>query len=317
MAWRMSVVRDISHHNTIGNYTAFRAFAESVQIKITESTSFNDPMAAVHKDGCLGMQRAPYHFARPVSIPAQVAHFLDRKAYLGKWERPDMLDCEFPGITGAFINALKKEYRNQSGISRVQIYVGLHDIVTSCPPSQWWDEDVYMQVARYRKIGAPDNPDDWGNHLGFDHPGLATYQWDNASPFYPGGPVGDVSYDRVWVTNVLNQPEEYVSDYTIVGRTAADATVYVGNGVIRRKIPNTSEMNDIAYVTGHLDDFAGKVNTLGNLAVLGVDISTLIKDAVNEWLTNNPPTVTVDAEAIADAVWARARDDDPTTGPRS
>jgi len=176
MAWRMSTVRDISHHNTIGDYPEFR------------------------------------RFARPVSIPQQISHFLDRKTAIGTWERPDMLDCEFVGITGGFIRALKDEYRRQSGISQVQIYIGLHDIITTCPPNQWWDEDVYIQVARYRKIGPPDNPDAWRTHLGFDHPGLSTYQWDNATPFYPGGPTGDVSYDRVVVSDQVGGSDVNLTD---------------------------------------------------------------------------------------------------------
>lgn len=205
MVWSMSTVRDISHHQTGINYAAFRSNTNSVQIKITESTDFVDDAAwsngvpGRHYRGCAGISRAPYHFARPVSVQQQIAHFLNIKRSIGNWERVDMLDCEFAGVTGAFIRALKDEYRRQSGISRVQIYVGLHDLITSCPPNQWWDADVYIQAARYRKIGAPDNPDDWRTHLGFDHPGLSTYQWDNAWPFYPGGPVGDISYDRIVV----------------------------------------------------------------------------------------------------------------------
>lgn len=200
MAWRMSVVRDISHHQGTLNYGEFKRYASDVQIKITESTTFIDNMGATYFNNLVGMRRAPYHFARPVSFSGQIAHFLRRKVQIGQWERPDMLDCEFSGITGEFIRLLVAEYRKQSGIRQVQVYVGLHDILTSCPPSQWWDEDIYMQVARYRKIGGPENPDAWRTHLGFDHPGLSTYQWDNAQPFYPGGPIGDISYDRVFVT---------------------------------------------------------------------------------------------------------------------
>lgn len=199
MGWRMSTLRDVSHYNTISNYGDFRENAESVQIKITEATDFVDSAAQYHHDNCFGMFRAPYHFARPVSLSGQISHFLRTKEQIGTWERLDMLDCEFSGITGAFIFALKEEYRKQSGISQVQIYIGLHDIVTSCPPNQWWDEDVFIQVARYRKIGPPNDPDAWHTHLGFDHIGLSTYQWDNATPLYPGGPLGDVSFDRIAV----------------------------------------------------------------------------------------------------------------------
>jgi hypothetical protein len=202
-----AVVRDISHHNKIPDYDAFKANNDAFQIKITESTGFVDEYAlkpngapGPHYVGCAGKPRAPYHFARPVSYRDQISHFLSVKARIGSWERPDMLDCEFDGITGKFIRELVAEYRHQSGIRKVQVYLGKSNVTTTCPPDQWWDPDIYMQVARYRKIGPPTNTADWKNHLGFDHPGLSTYQWDNATPFYPGGPVGDISYDRVPVT---------------------------------------------------------------------------------------------------------------------
>lgn len=212
-------VRDISHHNLIKDYAAFRANAGDVQIKVTESTAYIDPAAPTHYHYTNGMRRAPYHFARPVNLPSQISNFLVTKDALGKWERPDMLDCEFPGITGAFIAALVAEYRRQSGIRKVQVYIGLHDILTSCPPSGWWDSDIYIQVSRYRKIGPP-TADNWANHLGFDHPGLSTYQWDNETPFYPGGALGDISYDRSPVLfgggNVMSgEADKLISDMNI------------------------------------------------------------------------------------------------------
>lgn len=197
-----AVVRDISHYNKISNYDALRANADAFQIKLTEGTSFIDDYAVrngapgPHVRGTRGKPRAPYHFARPVSISGQITHFLQQKAIAGPWERPDMLDCEFAGITGAFVRALIAEYRRQSGIQYVQIYLGLHELLTTCPPATFWDTNVAIQAARYRKIGAPTNTEQWASHLGFDHPGLTTYQWDNATPFYPGGPSGDISYDR-------------------------------------------------------------------------------------------------------------------------
>lgn len=192
----VAVVRDISHHNVVGNYDALRANADAFQIKVTEGTSFEDNLASTHYRGCGGRPRAPYHFSRPVSIPDQIAHFLKRKRSIGTWERIDMLDCEFAGITAAFIRAIVAEYRQQSGVSAVQVYLGFHEITTSCPPSQWWDAGIAMHIARYRKIGEPSDTSKWKNHLGYDHPGLTTYQWDNAWPFYAGGPTGDISYDR-------------------------------------------------------------------------------------------------------------------------
>jgi hypothetical protein len=206
-----AVVRDISHYNTISNYAALRAANDAFQIKVTEGTSFTDPRAATHYAGCAGKPRAPYHFARPVSIPEQVRHFFSEAGKIGGWERLPMLDCEFAGVTGAFIKALVTEVRRHSGIQRIQVYVGLHDILTTCAPATWWDNDLAMQVARYRKIGAPTFTEAWRTHLGFDHPGLTTYQWDNATSFYPGGPIGDISYDRVPLSSPISPHQERVN----------------------------------------------------------------------------------------------------------
>lgn len=224
----ITAVRDISHYNIIPNYPAFRAASSAVQIKVTESTNYIDPMFGRHFVGTAGMFQAAYHFARPVSIVDQIAHFLATKAWCGPWDRPDMLDCEFAGITPAFIRALVAEYRRQSGNQKVQVYIGLHDIVTSCPPELWWDPDIYIQVSRYRKIGPPNDPNTWGAHLGFDHPGLSTYQWDDATPFYPGGPLGDVSFDRVPVTfggNVMSgEADKLITDFNTKLKAITDAT---------------------------------------------------------------------------------------------
>lgn len=295
----MATVRDISHHNTIGNYSAFRANASDVQIKITESNSFLDPAAPTHWVNCAGMRRAPYHFARPVGVPSQISWFLARKAAIGPWERPDMLDCEFPGITGAFIRALKDEYRAQSGINQVQIYVGLHDILTTCPPDQWWDEDVFMQVARYRKIGAPIDPDNWRNHLGFDHPGLSTYQWDNATPFYPGGPNGDVSFDRIFVGGDMAVSDDDVQKIwgAKKGGGAYEGLAYILMDAAAQNPP---------------DGWATKIRNSVRGIVAGVptslteeDRTAIVEDVTNNLITHfqeNPPTITVDYKAIAKEV---------------
>lgn len=301
--WQMATVRDISHHNTIPNYSAFRTNASDVQIKITESNSFLDPAGPTHWVNCHGMRRAPYHFARPVGVPSQISWFLARKAQIGPWERPDMLDCEFSGITGAFIRALKDEYRAQSGISKVQIYVGLHDILTTCPPGQWWDEDVYMQVARYRKIGAPIDPDNWRNHLGFDHIGLSTYQWDNATPFYSGGPVGDISFDRVFVGG---ENMDLTKDNLTQIRRAVWGT---------RNDPDGGHYEGLSYVFNDAaannpeGGFADQISNSFRTMLTGIATTMTPEDraAVIEGVTNNlishfeenPPTFTVDYKAIA------------------
>lgn len=212
MGWVESQGRDLSHHNTVGDYDAARGAMNWVQLKITESDNFIDSSAArlsasgttvigpgPHHRGFAGIPRGAYHFAQPGSLVNQIRHFLNVKAAIGPWERVDMLDCEFAGVDGGFIRALKEEYRRQSGQQKLLIYLGLYEVTHACAPDLWWDPDVYMWVARYRKIGAPSGPDAWRSHLGFDHPGLSTYQWDNATPL-PGANLTDISYERVAVT---------------------------------------------------------------------------------------------------------------------
>lgn len=282
MSWQMSTVRDISHHNTISDYPAFRANASDVQIKITESTTFIDSAGLVHHRGCNGMRRAPYHFARPVSLSEQISHYLKIKRDIGPWERPDMLDCEFSGITGAFIRELVAEYRRQSGIQKVQVYIGLHDIVTTCPPSQWWDDSIYIQVARYRKIGPPLDPNNWRNHLGFDHPGLSTYQWDNANPFYRGGPAGDVSFDRVFVgkqgdemelstTGVIKYPYKETGETMEVGEALGFSTYITADmakdddGMAVPSVRDGSNRLSIPALRDDIDALNAKVDQILNL----------------------------------------------------
>lgn len=46
-------------------------------------------------------------------------------------------------------------------------------------------------------------------------------------------------------------------------------------------------------------------------------LETTLIQSILDWLDANPPTVTVDATAIANEVWAQARDNDASTGPVS
>lgn len=191
MTWTMSTGVDISHWQTISDYAKARAAVDWVQIKLTEGDYYVDTAAGSHYRGFAGRPRGGYHFARPnIDIRRQVAHYLARKAEVGLWERPDMLDAEVAGTTGAWIKELIAEYRRQSGQRRVLVY-------SPVDPAGWWDQDVVIWRARYRKIGAPNGPDDWARHLGWDHPGLGIYQWDDAWRL-PGCPTGvDINSQRV------------------------------------------------------------------------------------------------------------------------
>jgi len=212
----MSTGRDLSHHNPVGNYAAARAGTDWVHLKITESTSFVDPMAVQHHRGFAGIPRGAYHFARPVSIPAQVTHFLARKKAIGPWERFDMLDCEFLGVTARFIRDLVAEYRQQSGNDRVYVYSGVYELNNACRPELWWDPGCLIWAARYRKIGAPP-PVAWATHLGFDHPGLAVYQWDNATALPGAGPT-DINTQRI-EENTDMTPDEHGMLIELLQRT--------------------------------------------------------------------------------------------------
>lgn len=318
----VAVVRDISHHNAIPDYDRLRAVNDAFQIKITESTTFVDSLAwsgagpGAHYRGCAGKPRAPYHFARPVSIPGQIAHFLKWKARIGRWERPDMLDCEFEGITGAFVRALVAEYRRQSGIRSVQVYLGLHDLLTSCPPATFWDQDIALQAARYRKIGAPLNTAQWGSHLGFDHPGLTTYQWDNATPFYPGGPVGDISYDRV---SVGPRPQEDdMFDDTDRARLATVFQQMVGPAA-DGGIPNVGQFTGWPAVTFTEDHVARGLTAVDLLRYNRQRFNaqetrlTTIEERLDALAVGDVDYQRL-ATAVADEMDRRARDNNPATG---
>lgn len=198
MTWQVSSGRDLSHHNPITDYRAARSGTDWVQLKVTEGVDFIDPRAGQHYAGFAGNPRGAYHFARPGSFAVQVAWFLSHKRSVGTWERPDMLDCEFDGVSGLFIRDLVAEYRRQSGIRTVLVYTGLYELTHACAPSLWYDSGTPIWAARYRKIGPPAGPDDWQRHLGWDHPGLVLYQWDNATAL-PGAGETDISSQRTVV----------------------------------------------------------------------------------------------------------------------
>ena len=204
MAWALSSGIDVSHHQgyyldkaktrwatNITDYAQARAAVDWAQIKITDGTGFTDPGAVTHHRGFAGIPRGAYFFARP-ALPArdQVAYFLTRKAAIGVWERPDMLDVEVAGTSSAFLRELISEYRRQSGRQLVLVY-------TPIDPATWWDPNCRIWRARYRRTGQP-SPDRWAAYLGLaqDHPGLAVLQWDDQWPL-PGGGLVDINSQRL------------------------------------------------------------------------------------------------------------------------
>lgn len=178
------------------------------------------------------------------------------------------------------------------------------------PEPHWW-------VSRYRLINGQAPPIPNGTvAIQYADPavhGEGHYDLSAVADYWPGVDTHSVTKETKMV------------DY-ILGRSTDNETVYVGNGVICRPVSDLQEMNDLVHIAQHSSEFEGKVNNpLGNMKVLGVDVRKLVRDAIVEVLPSalhdyfvaNPPTVSVDAEAIATAVWNKARDNDTSTGPTS
>lgn len=206
--------RDLSHHNVIDNYEAASGDTDWTQIKVTESTQFIDPLAALHYHGFGTKPRGSYHFAQLVDVRAQIAHFLATKATIGQWERNDMLDCEFLGVNASFLRDLVAEHQRVSGAARRYVYVGLSDLRGSCDPDLWITPDVDLWVPRYRKTGRPVNPATgqpndtaWGSYLNFWHPAIRVVQYDNATPL-AGGPDTDINDEKVDTAGPANETSE-------------------------------------------------------------------------------------------------------------
>ena len=297
MVWTNSSGRDLSHHNTISDYDAARAATNWVQIKITESTTYVDPMAAQHYRGFAGVARGAYHFARPGGLPEQIRNFLARKNAIGPWERPDMLDCEFDGVTGTFIRDLVAEYRTQFGQQLVLVYCGVALLKTSCDPALWYDTNTPIWAARYRKIGAPAGPDDWARHLGWDHPGLAIYQWDNDAPL-PGGATTDINAQRIALgpgsqEGDMDQNEPQLDPTT--GKPALDkygnqytiaATLFYTNKAAWQAIDAVTAL--AAKVDALAGALTGQVDVQALAAALGPLLARIPDDQIADLVTRIP-----------------------------
>jgi hypothetical protein len=267
--------RDLSHYNTITDYAAARAAVDWVQIKLTEGTDGIDPLAPTHYRGFQGKPRGGYHFCGPGDIPGQVANFLARKARIGPFERLDMLDCEFTGITGAYIAAFVAEYRRQSGTRAVSVYAGLDSLRHACDPALWWDADIRIWASRYRKVGPPKNPTEWADHLGWDHPGLVTYQWDDAAPL-PGGGRTDINQEReAAMSGEADGEIVFARTHLTTGRLAGKriADVWIDSRVDIMDILTT-----VGQLAAKVDALAAKVDALSSTGLrLAADGQIVVK----------------------------------------
>lgn len=193
----MSLVVDLSHHNTVSNYTALRDRCDGFYIKASESTYNVDNMWRRHYDGLLGKPRAPYHFmGQRGNFPAQVAAFIAQYSK-ARWDWGPVLDVEFNANvqagspTSADIRAWVAEWRRQSGLRFLYVYVGRADLLGGCKPQDWIDGDMRIIAARYYR-------DDYANAfstLGFAHPLLDGVQYWNAGNI-PGVTPVDVNNFR-------------------------------------------------------------------------------------------------------------------------
>lgn len=166
---------DVSHYNAVEDWHAVRGNGISYALlKVTESTDYVDDTSAGYADGARGAGIAVggYHFARPVDVGAQVAHFADRLAERGMlapgsaWAA---LDMEAEGFVdpNAFIRDFIGQFRARTGVAGMLVYANLNWWTNILRPDEWADDNVLLWIARYN--GDPGNP-------GWAHPRLAVHQ---------------------------------------------------------------------------------------------------------------------------------------------
>lgn len=196
---------DVSHYNVISNYDLARASLDWVYLKATEGSTLvdnyfwdsvrNEP--GDHYRGFGGLPRGAYHFTDLGNIPTEVAHFV---SFWQKCptENDPMLDAECSGINSSYIKGWIDEFRKQTGHERIWVYSSKSLFEGACDPSGFADSNTPLWAARYRKLNTPYNngnqADGW--NLGWDHPMLGCYQWDDAQPL-SGGSLVDADVARI------------------------------------------------------------------------------------------------------------------------
>lgn len=178
----MSLIVDLSDHNTpVASYPALRDRCDGFYIKTTESDYFTASSWPTHYNGLAGKPRAPYHFmGQRGNWASQVAKFVTQMNK-ARWDWGPVLDVEFNSQvqagspTSADIRAWVAEFRRQTGLRFLYVYVGKSDLVGGCKPQDWIDGDMRIIAARYYA----DNYGAAFANLGLDHPLLDGCQyWD-------------------------------------------------------------------------------------------------------------------------------------------
>lgn len=178
---------DVSHHNAVDDWNAVRGNNITYTIlKVTESVDFIDEAATGHNIGArdAGIVTGGYHFARPVDVGQQVAHFADQLKARKLIDRGSLwptLDMEAEGFgdANAFIADFIGQFRKRTGVQGMLVYANLNWFQNILRPGDWADDNVLLWIARYN--GDPGNP-------GWSHPKLALHQHSNEGqvPGIPG-----------------------------------------------------------------------------------------------------------------------------------
>lgn len=178
---------DISHHNAVDDWKAVRGNNITYTIlKVTESVDFIDDAATGHNIGARdqGIVTGGYHFARPVDVGQQVAHFaaqLNARKLIDRGSLWPTLDMEAEGFgnPNAFVADFIRQFRDRTGVRGMIVYANLNWFQNILRPDDWADDNVLLWIARYN--GDPGNP-------GWAHPRLALHQHSNEGqvPGIPG-----------------------------------------------------------------------------------------------------------------------------------
>jgi GH25 family lysozyme M1 (1,4-beta-N-acetylmuramidase) len=297
--------------------------------------------ALVRGAQAVGLPVGLYHYAQSTPLPASQADVLAREVHrLAATGLPPCLDFEGTlanSLTGPqgrdwcerFVRRLR-----ELGHRRVMLYANTGHLLKIGVP-EWADRDpdLIVWAARY------------GTNDGRTYPGLGSYsgrvhihQWTDQGRL--PGMSAPVDLNRMLIDALgIAQPIQPVEDDTMriqLARTAADPTVWAGNGIWRRALTSPEELGNfqwwLAYRFGQPDV---DIETIGDIRVLGTpigstvnatelaeDVAELLMPAAVAAVERSAADLTdaqlqAIAKAAADESDRRARDSDGATGPVS
>lgn len=174
---------DISHFQGNVNWALAKNDADGFYIKITEGSSYSDPMWSSYYTSAtsVGKPVGAYHFADLGDPVAEANHFAD--IYLSRtWQLRPMLDIETAGSTASWISRFRAQFRARVGHPHFRVYTSYSLVTGVLNPAAWVDADTDLWIARYN------------NTLGWNHPQLVL--WQNSSVARLAGFVGSVDIDQ-------------------------------------------------------------------------------------------------------------------------